>query len=297
MPHQQAAIEFNRSVRPGLALPLGTAAGFMIVIAALLAIAFYTYRTLEIRSAAADRGAVSLQTLEALDTVMSTLKDAETGQRGFLLTGNENYLVHYERAIRELPADFMALTKATSVSPQFRDRLDQMERLSKAKMEELGQVIALKRAGNADAAIALVRSDRGKVLMDGLRVIAAQIFAEERAEALSRQTLFRGSARGSYVVLVLGSAVLLLFVFAAGVMASRAHRARQTQNWLRAGQMALSEQLQGDDRLRRTRGQGAGLADPFVAGAGWRGLRARSGAPAQVRGSRRRPWHGRVDAW
>ena len=249
MPHQQAAIDFNRSVRPGPALPLGTAASFMIVIAALLVIAAYTYRTLEIRSEAADRVAVSLQTLEALDTVMSTLKDAETGQRGFLLTSNENYLVNYERATRELPADFMALTKATSVSPQFRDRLDQMERLSKAKMEELGQVIALKRAGNADAAIALVRSDRGKVLMDGLRVIAAQIFAEERAEALSRQTLFRGSARGSYVVLVLGSAVLLLFVFAAGVMASRAHRARQTQNWLRAGQMALSEQLQGDDRL------------------------------------------------
>ena len=246
---EQTAADFNRTVRPGLPLPPGTFAAFLIVIVAIVSIAFYTYRTMEIRSDAADRVSLSLQTIESVQAVISTLKDAETGQRGFLLTGSERYLEPYAGAADELARAFKALHGIAANNAQFQGLLDEIQHLSQDKMDLLGQTIALKRSGDTASSDALIRSDRGKALMDRIRVIVARVIAEERIEALARQVLFRAAAKESYIVIVAGSSVLFLFIMAGGIMASRGHRARQTQNWLRSGQMALSEQLQGDDRL------------------------------------------------
>ena len=249
MAHEPSSADFNRSVRPGPALPPATLVAFAAVMVAVLVIAALTYRALDIRSDAADRVTSSLETIEALHGVMAALTNAETSQRGYLLTGAETYLQPFVSAPRELATHLATLRRTSVHSPQFATRLPTLERLSAERLADLGQAIDLRRAGNLESSTARVRSDSTKAAMDALRVIVDRAVREERAEAVNRQALFADAAAGSYVALAVGTSVLLAFILAAGVAAARGHRARQTQQWLREGQRALSEALQGDDRL------------------------------------------------
>ena len=254
MAHQHFSADFNRAVRPGPALPPAALAAFAAVMAAVVVIAFFTYRALDVRSDAADRSTISLETIEALHGVMSALTNAETGQRGYLLTGGENYLEPSVSAPRELATHLATLRRTSLYSPQFAARLPTPERLSAEKLTDLGQTIYLMRAGKLESANARVRSDSSKAASDTLRVLVSQAVREVRAEAVSRQKLVADVAAGSYLALRFGSSVLLVFRFAVGTMAALAHRARQTQQCLRKGQMALSGGVKGT-----TRSQGLGL--------------------------------------
>src|SRR3954463_7755828 len=72
-------------------LPPKTLLGFIAAILAVFVISYLSYRSLQSRTEGANRLARTIETVQHLDSVLSTLKDAETGQRGFLLTGAERY--------------------------------------------------------------------------------------------------------------------------------------------------------------------------------------------------------------
>src|SRR5215217_7677722 len=89
----QADAESVRLTR--LPLPLSSLAGFLVAVIAVAAIAVVTWRSLQSREDAAARVNHTLSVIERLEALSSSLKDAETGQRGFLLTGEERYLDPY----------------------------------------------------------------------------------------------------------------------------------------------------------------------------------------------------------
>lgn len=104
----------------------------------------------------------------AYNTVLSMLKDAETGQRGFLLGSDESFLDPYNAGTAGLPAALDELAKrASSVEEQV--LVSRISVLAKAKVVEMGKTIALKRVGEQQEAIDMVASRRGKLLMDELR--------------------------------------------------------------------------------------------------------------------------------
>src|SRR5580765_2754613 len=76
-------------VRTRLPLPAGTLVGVVVALLAVAATAYFIYLSLQTRRVAADLVSHTLEVLQEVDGVLSTLKDAETGQRGFLLTGEE----------------------------------------------------------------------------------------------------------------------------------------------------------------------------------------------------------------
>ena len=76
-------------VRSRLPLPAGTMAGVAIALLAVALIALFTYRSLETREDAVLRFTHTLEVMAQLESLQSSLKDAETGQRGFLLTGSD----------------------------------------------------------------------------------------------------------------------------------------------------------------------------------------------------------------
>ena len=84
--------EFRGGPRAGAPLPPGPLLGFVVAVAAVAFIALLTYRSLQTRSLAARRVTHTLQVMDQLETILSLAKDAETGQRGYLLTGEEPYL-------------------------------------------------------------------------------------------------------------------------------------------------------------------------------------------------------------
>src|ERR1700761_4101058 len=95
--------EFRGGPRMGAPLPPGPLLGFVVAVAAVAFIALLTYRALQTRSVAAGRVTHTLQVMDELQTIMSLAKDAETGQRGYLLTGEVSYLEPFSNAKSQLP--------------------------------------------------------------------------------------------------------------------------------------------------------------------------------------------------
>src|SRR5690349_75122 len=111
----------------------------------------------------------TLAVQSAIDGTLSLLKDAETGQRGFILTADEQFLEPYNEAQLLIP-DALADLKhfATSDAAQAAS-LARLEQLTAAKQEFMSETIRLRRAGDSEGALARVRSGDGKHLMDQIR--------------------------------------------------------------------------------------------------------------------------------
>ena len=236
-------------VRRGPPLPPKPLFGFLLALTALVAIALISYLSLQATISASRNLTQSVEVLGQLNTVLSTLKDAETGQRGYLLTGDEGYLEPYSGAVAALPGEFSTLRSLTASRPQQQKRLQELESLADQKMGELRQTVSLRRNGQASAALAIVHTDRGKILMDRVRALIGDMDAAERQLIGRRTDDWQSAAASSLVVTLGGSGVLLVLITFAAIVASRDHRKGQLESWLRAGQMGLSEQLQGDQAL------------------------------------------------
>src|ERR1700729_233418 len=233
----------------GLPLPLKTLIGFVLAVLAVAIIALLSYQSLRTTTTTASNLTQTIELLGRLEGLLSTLKDAETGQRGFLLTGEESYLAPYTDAKDALPEEIKAMRALLVNRPEQRRRLDALESLANLKMAELESTVAARRAGKSDAALAIVRSDRGKIYMDRIRAAATEMEMAERQAVTQRGQESRSAATVSLAVTLGGSGALLFLIAGAAVVASRDFRARQAQAWIRSGQMGLSERMQGDQSL------------------------------------------------
>jgi CheY-like chemotaxis protein/CHASE3 domain sensor protein len=230
-------------------LPPKTLFGFMLALTAVLTIALLSYQSLQATEASSKSLTQSIEVLGQFSALLSTLKDAETGQRGYLLTGNESYLEPFLNAKAALPGEFNTLRGLLANRPQQTKQLGLLESLAAQKMAELGETVDLRRAGQADAALAIVRTDRGKNYMDRIRSALGDIENAERQLIAQRGRDWQSAATISLVVTLGGSGILLVLIAFSAVVASRDYRSRQLESWLRAGQMGLSEQMQGDQTL------------------------------------------------
>lgn len=113
--------------------------------------------------AAADAARATL----ALERLISVIQDAETGQRGFLLTGDARYLDPYHRALERLALQRAALTNEAGSADSAAVR--RISSLAERKQRELDESVEAYRTGGAAAALLIVRSDRGRALMDSIR--------------------------------------------------------------------------------------------------------------------------------
>ena len=114
-----------------------------------------------------------------LALLLSELKDAETGQRGFLLTGNDSYLEPYESAVRGIKGTLGEAVKLTADNPRQQHRLATMSPVIDQKLAELKQTIDLRRSQGFDAALKIVLNNTGKALMDQIRDLVAEADQEE----------------------------------------------------------------------------------------------------------------------
>jgi signal transduction histidine kinase len=150
---------------------------------------------------------------------LETLLDAETGQRGFLLTGNSSYLQPYLRARARAAKDLHDLQQAEQGNDAVHAPLRQLTQVSDAKLAELARTVALTQAGQHDQALALVNTDLGKNLMDQVRSLLTLIVnnAEQTVSTdLEQLTFNAGLLRtvtivgGLFIMLFAGAAIQLL---------------------------------------------------------------------------------------
>jgi signal transduction histidine kinase len=121
------------------------------------------------------RVAQSRLILQKLETVLSSVKDAETGQRGYLLTGQESYLAPYHLAVKTIELQFAALRQLTVADPDQQQQLSIVEPLVGEKLAELKETIDLRRNKGFEAATQVVLTNQGKELMDQIRMVIQQM--------------------------------------------------------------------------------------------------------------------------
>lgn len=126
------------------------------------------------------------------EDLLSTVKDAETGQRGYLLTGDRGYLAPYHQALRRLP-DMWARLEAESLRRRVpRDTLQTVRRLLHEKLAELAKTIELRRTKGIGAALVEVQTNRGERSMTELRRLVDAVRTAQQqkvAKALAIQQL------------------------------------------------------------------------------------------------------------
>jgi signal transduction histidine kinase/CheY-like chemotaxis protein/CHASE3 domain sensor protein len=188
----------------------------------------------------------SQDVMAVLNQLLSGLQDAETGQRGFLLTGNNKYLEPYNAALTTVGQRLDEIAQLTSDNPTQQARIPRLKLLVDAKLAELKETIELRRTQGFEAAVAVVNSDQGKADMDAIR---AQIAAMEQEEVGLRRMRVAGTNDAYATALVSGvvSAVLgVLLTAIIGYLIRRATLARQREDWLQSGHVALAAAVLGD---------------------------------------------------
>ena len=135
----------------------------LVIVAALIA-----WLTLSI-----DRTAITSRQLldwrEASYQIMSALQDAETGQRGYLLTNDKAYLGPYHTALERLPARLQALRELNPDQTGRREAIADLENLVASKLAEMKQTVDLQEQGQGAQAIAIINRDIGRRTMDAIR--------------------------------------------------------------------------------------------------------------------------------
>lgn len=116
-----------------------------------------------------------------LNELVSTVKDAETGQRGFIITGDSSYLGPYEEATRRLPhaeAQVKTLNRDAGDSTDIATIVGLIDR----KMGELAKTIELRKTSGPDAAVAVTQQGEGRKMMDDLRAVVARVDVRQKAK-------------------------------------------------------------------------------------------------------------------
>ncbi|MGX9142711.1 CHASE3 domain-containing protein [Mesorhizobium sp. 128a] len=115
----------------------------------------------------AARQAIEYQ--ESLSGLLSLTQDAETNQRGYLLTGEKSYLQSYRQAVEAIPGQLARIDSRTSADDELVQQVNRIKDALSLKQAELAQTIALYDRGDAAKALELVRSGQGKAAMDQIR--------------------------------------------------------------------------------------------------------------------------------
>ena len=159
----------------------------------------------------------SLELRGQLTRVLSLVQSAETGQRGYLLTGQDPYLGPYRTALEQLPPMLDRLQDLASDEPQQLQALDHLRHIIAEKLAELKSTVDAYQGGRRDQALAIVNSDNGFELMLEIRhAIEAMQGTEDRVLA-DRQA----SAAHSGMLLQAGVAVAFLLICGVGILVAR----------------------------------------------------------------------------
>jgi len=180
----------------------------------------------------------------ALLRTRSALLDAETGQRGYLLTGNSSYLEPVRNANELVASHIEEVTRLTADDPQQRERIVELEETAAEKLEELQATVALYQSGDLPAALGAIRSGRGKALMDRARQLIDELRTQDERQLEERTGGARRHLRLAIWIDVGGGIGLLLLAIMLFVISRDLARRDQLERALREA-MELKERFIG----------------------------------------------------
>ncbi len=229
------------------AKPLAPLNRTLVITTALAALIVAVVFWLDARNKSDDQWVIhSLSVRGQLMRVLTLVQSAESGQRGYLLTGRDDYLTPYNVAVEQVPATLNRLGDLVR-DEQRRRQIMELRRLVSAKLAELHSTVKQRQAGHAEAALAMVNSDNGLRLTQEIRdQIAALQTAEDRVLA-SRQSI----AARSGILLQAGVAFAFLLICILGVLIARYTRRSLGEITTARDQLMMSNQALREQISRR----------------------------------------------
>ena len=215
--------------------------GFAILLAVLVINTAVTRRQIAVQDGNQAWVEHTQDVLLELTAYESLLKDAETGQRGYLYSGQAKYLEPYTNAVAKGYPHIKRLAELVADNPRQLERVDKLRTLKQQKLDELAQTIALFNEGKKEQARAMVLSDRGRNTMDEIRALVAEMASEERSLEETRLQAVTSSTRSLVRTLYLATIlaviglVLLAFFILREMTEREKHAAelREREEWFR----------------------------------------------------------------
>jgi len=193
----------------------------------LVAAEFLSYwSTTQLFEAAERRRAHSAQ-VEKLVRVRSLLKDAQRGERGYVITGEKIFLAPYAAALEKLEAAMQAVEEIERSNPAQQQRWSETRRLAGELLAHLDRVITARREQGEEQAKALVREGEGKDLMDQIDVSISALIAESERALQENDLAVHANVGRATTFSILGGVLALTVVFIAGLMMQREFARRQ----------------------------------------------------------------------
>jgi len=197
------------------------AIGFAVAFILLMGVGAVAYRSLNLLSKTSHAVAHTYIVIGHVDGIVSLLKDAETGQRGYVITGEEPYLEPYQGTATAIAGLLGELRDLTRDNPAQQKRIALLEPLIQAKIDELKQTIEMRRNQGFAPVLDRIKTGIGKKLMDDIRKVAAQMELEERDLLKRRAEEVEATTAGATLVIVFGTLFCLVFVSATGLYLTR----------------------------------------------------------------------------
>ena len=199
--------------------PVNAGLGSAFVI--LLIIGGVSYWSVSGFLAASQARRQSYELRDGLSDVLRYLQDAETGERGYLLTGAEPYLAPYVRGVGGFARGMGSLRRLVGSDTLLARSLGILEPVALAKLADLNRMIDVRRDSGLAAVLPLLASDRGRMLMDSVRGVVRALDSTITERSAESDARVQSAAALAQITIVAGTLLALVLVLASGMLFSR----------------------------------------------------------------------------
>jgi CHASE3 domain sensor protein len=204
-------------------LTIGTKIGisFALSLATLATIGLISYQSTNELIETSAKESHTYQVLSQLEDLNLQITNAETGQRGYIITGEQRYLEPYNAAIQVLNQKVNELQRLTADNPNQQKRLDILQPLVTERMAVMKDVIDLRQSQGVEIAQKAVLTDQGKQLMDKIQNIIQAMKTEENKLLEHRSTLAQAAAKKTIASIVYSIPLFSLILALMGFILTR----------------------------------------------------------------------------
>ena len=195
--------------------------GFILGPVALLVIGWIAYGNIQSMLDMRNQRNHAFAVIESLTNVMLDAVNAETGERGFLLTGDGAYLAPYDAGEAALKDDLGKLAALSAADPQRLEEVRRLQTVLQEKSAELRKTIETHKSKGSDAALVMVRTGRGKSYMDEARNIIGRVRAQETGRLGELTVMTSSVTQFTQNTIVFGTIAAFLLVCIGGFLIAR----------------------------------------------------------------------------
>ncbi|MBO1114241.1 CHASE3 domain-containing protein [Bordetella petrii] len=203
----------------------------------------------------------SYQVQVQLQNVFSLIQDAETGQRGYILTGDPSFLVPYDQATPAIISSVGSLKTLLQRDAELLRQAEQLERLIEGKQVEMARTIDIRDNQGRYAASMAVQEGTGKIMMDNIRVAISSLRHAEETARMARRAVEEREFRQLVALFLTLIAVIVAVLIVSGTIVFKALRQRMASE---AALKARERQARGLQRIAEAAGVGRTLHDALA---------------------------------